>query len=95
LGFNERGWIDAYGSPTTKQLHLIECFTRLDFRRMRYQITIDDLGAYTAPWTTGLIMTYQTEREQFEYICQDGNLASELMIGSGNKKIDRTSPIVP
>jgi hypothetical protein len=95
VGFNERGWIDAYGSPTTKQLHLIEKFTRVDFRTMRYEITIDDPGAYTAPFTTGMMMTFQPGREQFEYVCQDGNLASELMIGGDNTKIDRTSSIVP
>jgi hypothetical protein len=95
VGINERGWIDAYGSPTTKQLHLIERFTRVNFRQMRYEITIDDPGAYTAPWTTGMMMTFQSGREQFEYVCQDGNLASELMIGGANQKIDRTSSIVP
>ena len=94
VGFNERGWIDAYGTPTTTQLHLIEKFTRLDFRTMRYEITIDDPGAYTAPFTTGMLMTYAPGREQFEYMCQDGNLASELMVGE-NIRIDRTSPIVP
>ena len=33
----------------------------------------------------------------FEFVCQDGNLAGELMIGGDgvNKKIDRTSPVVP
>jgi hypothetical protein len=95
VGFNERGWIDAYGSPTTKQLHLIEKFTRTDFRTIKYEITIDDPGAYTAPWTTGMLMTFQSGREQFEYQCQDGNLASELMIGGENSRVDRTSPIVP
>jgi hypothetical protein len=95
VGFNERAWIDAYGSPTTKQLHLVEKFTRVDFRTIRYEITIDDPGAYTAPFTTGMMMTFQAAREQFEYVCQDGNLASELMIGGDNTKIDRTSSIVP
>ena len=94
IGFNERGWIDAYGTPTTKQLHLTEKFTRLDFRTLRYEITIDDPGAFTAPFTTGMLMTYAPNREQFEYMCQDGNLASELMVGE-NIRIDRTSPIVP
>jgi hypothetical protein len=95
VGFNERGWIDGYGSPTTTELHLVERFTRLDLTTMRYEITIDDPGAYTAPWTTGMLITFESDREQFEYVCQDGNLASELMIGSGNKKIDRSSAIVP
>jgi len=95
VGFNERGWIDAYGTPTTKHLHLVEKWTRLDFKTLRYEITIDDPGAYTAPFTTGMLMTYQPGREMFEFVCQDGNLAQELMIGGGNTKIDRTSPIVP
>ena len=95
VGINERGWIDAYGTPTTKQLHLIEKWTRLDFKTLRYEITIDDPGAYTAPFTTGMLMTYQPGREMFEFVCQDGNLGGELMIGGGNSKIDRSSPIVP
>ena len=40
-------------------------------------------------------MTYQPGREMFEFVCQDGNLGGELMIGGGNAKIDRSSPIVP
>jgi hypothetical protein len=95
VGFNERGWIDAYGSPTTKQLHLIERFTRVDYKTIRYEITIDDPGAYTAPWKTGMLMNFQAGREQFEYVCQDGNLASDLMIGGENSRVDRTSSIVP
>ena len=95
VGINERGWIDAYGTPTTKQLHLVEKWTRLDFKTLRYEITIDDPGAYTAPFTTGMLMTYAPGREMFEFVCQDGNLGGELMIGGGNSKIDRSSPIVP
>jgi len=97
VGFNERGWIDAYGTPTTKQLHLVEKWTRIDFKTLRYEITIDDPGAYTAPWTNGMLMSYASGREMFEYQCQDGNLAGELMIGGDgvNKKIDRTSQVAP
>jgi hypothetical protein len=95
VGFNERGWIDAYGTPTTTQLHLTEKFTRLDYKTIRYEITVDDPGAYTAPFTAGMLMTFQPGREQFEYMCQDGNLASELMIGGENTRVDRTSSVVP
>ena len=95
VGFNERGWIDAYGTPTTTQLHLTEKFTRVDYKTLRYEITVDDPGAYTAPFTTGMLMTFAPGREQFEYMCQDGNLASELMIGGENTRVDRTSTVVP
>jgi hypothetical protein len=95
VGFNERGWIDAYGSPTTKELHLIERFTRLDFASLRYEMIVEDPSAYTAPWKTGMLMNWTEDRESFQFLCQDGNLAHELMVGDGSSGIDRTSSIVP
>lgn len=95
VGFNERGWIDARGVPTTKQLHLTERLTREDFDTLRYEMIIDDPGAYTAPWSTGMLMNWTPDRETFQFLCQDGNLAHELMVGEGSSGIDRTSSIVP
>lgn len=95
VGFNERGWIDAYGAPTTKQLHLTERITRLDFDSLSYEMIIDDPGAYTDTWSTGMLMNWTPDRETFQFLCQDGNLAHELMVGEGSSGIDRTSSIVP
>lgn len=95
VGINERGWLDARGIPNTKQAHLTERITRMDFNTLRYEMIIDDPGAYTAPWSTGMLMSWTSNRESFEFVCQDGNLAHELMIGAGNVLIDRTSTIVP
>ena len=95
VGFNERGWIDQRGLPTTDQLHLTERITRQSLNILRYEITIDDPGAYTRPWTTGQFMRWTAGAEQFEFVCQDGNLAPTLMIGAENQKVDRTSTIVP
>ncbi len=95
VGINERGWLDARGIPNTKKAHLTERITRMDFNTLRYEMIIDDPGAYTKPWSTGMMMSWTPNRESFEFVCQDGNLAQELMIGAGNNLIDRTSPIVP
>lgn len=95
VGYNERGWIDLRGMPTTEQLHSIERFTRMDFDTIRYDLTIDDPGAYTATWTSGMDLRWGEGSEQFEFVCQDGNLAPILMIGDGNVKVDRSSRIVP
>ena len=62
---------------------------------LRYEITLDDPGAYTAPWTTGMFFRLQSGAEQFEFVCQDGNLAPLLMTGSENTKIDRSSRVAP
>ena len=50
VGFNEKQWlVGVY--PTTERLHLTERFTRPDLRTLSYEATIDDPGAYTAPWS--------------------------------------------
>lgn len=94
VGFNEKMWIDREGTPTTEKLHLIERFTRTDFYNMTYEVTIDDPGAYTAPWKTGFALQYGEGQEHFEYICQDNNHAPELMVG-GEGAVDRTSRVAP
>ena len=53
VGYNEAFWIDREGNPTTEQLHLIERFTRTNMNTLLYEVTVDDPGAYTAPWTGG------------------------------------------
>ena len=95
VGYNERGWIDLRGLPTTGQLHTIEHFSRPDFNILRYEITIDDPGAYTEPWTSGMYFQWDPGAEQFEFVCQDGNLAPLLMIGVENQPLNRSSEIVP
>jgi len=83
IGFNERVWIDNLGVPTTDHLHLIERFTRTDYTTIKYEITIDDPGAYTAPWKSGFYMRWSGGVESFEFVCQDNNQAPELIVGDG------------
>jgi len=94
VGFNERFWIDRWGLPHTQQLHVIERFTRVDSMTLRYEVTIDDAGAYTAPWTSGLLLRWDGSQELFEYVCQDNNLAPQMMVGTA-EAIDRSSKVVP
>jgi hypothetical protein len=95
IGFNERTWMDHRGLPTTEALHMTERITRPDFNTLRYEMTIDDPGAYTQPWTTGMFFRWAAGAEQFEFLCQDGNLAPLLMIGGENVKYQRTSRVAP
>jgi hypothetical protein len=94
VGYNERFWMDRRGVPHTDQLHTIERFTRADFGTMRYEYTVDDKGAYTAPWKGTFNLRWETGTELFEYVCQQANYAGELMVGTFSE-VDRTSPIVP
>jgi hypothetical protein len=89
VGFNEKVWIDNLGMPTTEKLHTIEKFTRTSYSQIKYEITIDDLGAYTAPWTSGFYLRW-APGESFEFVCQENNLAPELIMGED--KIAVTPP---
>jgi hypothetical protein len=95
VGFNEKMWLDADGSPSTTKLHLTEKFTRVSLERLKYEVTIDDPGAYTKTWSSGFYMDWSAG-ESFQFVCQDENLAYGLMVGnSGYSKVDRSQPIYP
>jgi hypothetical protein len=94
VGYNEKFWIDRGQHPHTEKMHMIEKLTRTDANTIRYEVTIDDPGAYTAPWTGQFSLRYVPTDELFEYVCQDNNFASELMQGV-LQSVDRTSPIIP
>ena len=94
IAFNENFWLDRYGFPSTEKLHLIERFTRTDSNTMKYEVTVDDPGAYTAPWTSGFYLFWDAGQELFEYVCQENNFAGNLMVGA-QESVDRTSQIIP
>jgi hypothetical protein len=94
VGYNDRFWFDFDGHPHTTQLHTIERFTRTDFNTIRYEITVDDPGAYTAPWKSGNYLRWQSGVESFEFVCQDNNQAPGLIVGDGTAVIV-SPPYVP
>ena len=50
--FNEKFWFSNGGLPHTGELHLIERISRPDFDTLKYEVTVDDSGAYTKPWSS-------------------------------------------
>ena len=94
VGFNEDFWMDRGMLPHTTRLHTVERFTRTAFDALRYELTIDDPGAYTAPFSGRMDLKWEDGTELFEYVCQEENYAPTLMVGQGTK-VDRSSRIVP
>ena len=94
IGYNEGAWMERWGMPHTDRLHTIERITRLDFDTLKYEITVDDPGAYTAPWTSGYTKRWNAGIEPFEYVCQENNYGPQLMIGIAGSA-SRSSAIVP
>jgi hypothetical protein len=95
VGYNEDFWFERRGLPHTDQLHTIERFTRVDAETIEFEMTIDDPGAYTAPYVGWFDLGWQADTELFEYVCQQANYAHELMVGGESDSVDRSSPITP
>ena len=94
-GVNEKFWLDTRGTPHTSQLVMTERFTRVNMDTLQYEATINDPGAYTAPWTTTtFMMRWQPNEDPYEYICQENNHGPELMLGS-QSEVDNTKFFVP
>jgi hypothetical protein len=73
VGFNDKFWFDRRGHPHTEQLHIIERWTRRTFGTLENEVTIDDPGAYSRPFTTTYTARLQPNDELMEYICAENN----------------------
>jgi hypothetical protein len=71
IGFNDRTWLDDAGHPHTEQLHVIEKYSRTDPLTMKYDVIIDDPGAYTRSWASGSTLSFRSGERLAEDICLD------------------------
>ena len=61
-------------SGSSAATHLVERFTRVDSKTVRYEFTVTDPTSYTQPWTA--VMPLRAIDELlFEYACHEGNYA--------------------
>jgi hypothetical protein len=94
IGFNESAWMERFGMPHTDRLHTLERLTRTDVSTLKYEITVDDPGAYSGAWTSGYTKQWNPRADHFEYVCQDNNYGPQMMVGVTDGDA-RTSRIVP
>jgi len=67
----------AFMMFSSEKLHVIERFSRSGPETLNYEITIDDPGTWTKPWS--LMIPLQLSKDPvFEYACHEGN---EGMVG--------------
>ena len=86
VGFNDKFWFDFRGHPHTTQLHTIERYTRKDLGTLVNQVTIDDPGAYSKPFTlTFTARLAPAGEELMEYICQENEQDSKHIQGPAQR----------
>jgi hypothetical protein len=71
IGFNEDFWFTNGGLPHTSNLVLTERFTRTNMDSLKYEVTVDDSGAYTRPWTASWTLQRVPGQEVPIHFCQD------------------------
>jgi hypothetical protein len=74
IGVHDRFWLDSEGTPHTERLHLVERWTRPDYTTLRRDVTIEDPGTFTRPFTvTYTAKLAEPGSEIMEYICIENN----------------------
>ena len=58
----------------SKNLHVVERFSRIDNDTLRYQFTVDDPSVWTGPWS-GEYPWPASDGRVYEYACHEGNYA--------------------
>jgi hypothetical protein len=74
VGMNDRTVLDAYSTPHSSALHVIERYHVTDRgRTLDVDFTVDDPGAFTTPWSG--IAHYRRARGGYEeFICAENNM---------------------
>ncbi|HEY1239051.1 MAG TPA: DUF6152 family protein [Bryobacteraceae bacterium] len=70
-GYAERFWFSNGGLPHSENLKMTERFSRPDSNTLKYEVTVDDAGAYTRPWTSTWSLHWVPNEDLAEYFCQD------------------------
>jgi len=81
IGFNDRFWFDFIGHPHTEQLHTIERYRRPDLGTLEDEVTIEDPGAYTKPFTITSKSRLTQGSDLMEYICNENNRDVKHIVG--------------
>jgi hypothetical protein len=73
VNFNGKTRLDTIGHPHSDQLHVVQRFSRPDRGHINYEVTIEDLKTYTAPWKNTRTFTLRPDWEIMEYSCMENN----------------------
>jgi hypothetical protein len=80
----------AFMNVSTDKLHVVERFTRTGENSLKWEVTIDDPGAWTKPWTA-MIPLRQSRDALYEYACQEGNYGLEGIL-AGARAEEKSAP---
>ena len=77
IGFRDDLWLDWDGSVLTEAAKVRERIRRPDFGHLEIEVTVDDLKAYTKPWTVTLRQQLAADVELIDEICAENEKSSQ------------------
>ncbi len=75
----------AFRGVSTEKLHVVERFKRTGPETLQWELTVDDPGAWTKPWTAMIPLRY-TKKAIFEYACHEGNYGLEDILAGARRE---------
>jgi hypothetical protein len=79
-GFRDDGWLDVNGSPLTDRARMTERYRRENYGTMTVDVTVDDLKAYTRPWSVTLTHRLMPDDDLIEFICNENEKSSARFV---------------
>jgi len=74
VGYNDKSWLDARGTPHTDHLHTIERWTRTSYGSLANDVTLDDALTFSRPVELHYVAhVLPPGSELMEYICVDND----------------------
>jgi alpha-L-fucosidase len=85
IGLNTKTFVDAYRTPHTEKLHIVERWRMANDRQMEVTFTVDDPDTYYQPWS-GMRRYRRVDQQFAEDICAENNqLVFDYNIPAANK----------
>ena len=82
IGFKDRTWLDFAGTPHTEQLRITERIRRTSFGHLEIAQTIDDAGAFKAPFTVRIGAQFVPDTELLEFVCAENERSRRHFTGT-------------
>src|SRR5262249_30690495 len=74
IGMNDKSFVDNYRTPHTTELHVVERFTLIEGGKfLEATILVEDVGAFTMPWTVKQRWRRREGDAMIELICAENH----------------------
>jgi hypothetical protein len=85
IGFNDKSWLDARGTPHSTEMRVEERFRRRDFGHLELTITVTDPRTFTRPITISVVAELLPDTDLLEHYCLENEQDDKRMPGRARK----------